>query len=240
MTAQIEMLLGKLAETDRSRREFIANVSHDLRTPIASARAHLETLAIKGPALPAEQRADHLDIAIRQVDRLGRLAEDLFDLGKLEAPNPRMTMEFFPVAELVQDIIQKFQIEAKRRGISLSGDLGVAMPRVRGDIALIERVLDNLLENAIRHTPPDGRIEVTVLAHDDAVSIIVADTGEGIAAEHLPHVFERLYRIKDRDGGAGLGLAIVRRIVEMHGGAASVESEPGGGARFSIVLPVAA
>ena len=241
MEAQIEMLLAKLEENDRGRRELLANVAHDLRTPIASARAHLETLVIKQAVLSSEQRADHLEIAARQLERLGRLAEELFDLGKLEAPSARAATERFPLAELAQDVVQKFQIEARERGVVLSAGLGADMPHLNGDIALIERVLDNLIENAIQHTPPEGRIDLTIAARGPSVVITVADTGGGIAEQHLPHVFERFYRAEPREGhdsgGSGLGLAIVRRIVEMHGGVVSVESTLGGGARFSVTLP---
>ena len=171
------------------------------------------------------------------------LAEELFDLGKLEAPSARADMERFPIAELAQDVAQKFQIQVRERGIFLCAALGADMPHVRGDIALIERVLDNLIENAIRHTPPGGRIDLTITARDKSVVLTVADTGEGIAREHIPHIFDRFYRAQQRDGhdggGSGLGLAIVRRIVDMHGGAVSVESTQGQGARFSLVLPEA-
>lgn len=242
MTAHIEMLVGAIAENDRSRRELITNISHDLRTPIASVRGHLETVSMMNETLSTAGRMKHLDIAIKQTARLERLIEELFELGKLENPNPRISIEEFPIAELVQDVIQKFQVQADAKGIVLGSLLGSDMPRIRGDIALIERMLDNLLENAIRYTPTAGFIRVGIGSEEDTVAIKVVDSGPGIPTEHIAHVFDRFYRVdggeNQEQDGAGLGLAIVKRIVQLHGGSIEVESRPGQGAAFKVILPM--
>jgi two-component system OmpR family sensor kinase len=242
MAAHIEMLVDTIAENDRSRRELITNISHDLRTPIASVRGHLETVSMMNETLSTAARMKHLDIAIKQTARLERLIEELFELGKLDTPNPRISMEEFPIAELVQDVIQKFQVQADAKGIVLGSLLCSDMPRIRGDIALVERMLDNLLENAIRHTPTAGFIRVGIGSEEDTVAIKVVDSGPGIPAEHVAHVFDRFYKVdggEDQEqGGAGLGLAIVKRIVQLHGGSIKVESRPGQGAAFKVILPM--
>ncbi len=237
MAAHMRMLLGQLEATDRNRRELFLNVAHDLRAPLASARAHVESLAMKGEAYSADQRAQYLATTIQQLDQITRFADELFELGRLDAPDAVLARELFPLADLVQDVAQKFAVAAREHGISLTVDRGDDIPRVRGDMALIERALDNLIDNAIRHTPPGGAIQLGVMALPHAVVLTVRDNGEGIAEAHLPFIFDRFYRAPGPSTGAGLGLAIVKRIVEMHAGTVAVESRLGGGACFSIELP---
>jgi signal transduction histidine kinase len=222
---------------------LVANVSHDLRTPLASLRGYLETLIIKGDSLSAEEQRTYLSIAAQQTERLARLVAELFELAKLEAKDVAVQAEAFPMAELIQDVVQKFELDAERRRLDIRAEVGADLPFVLADIGLAERVLQNLIDNALRHTPAGGRVTVTTEAREREVLITVADTGSGIPKDHLPHIFERLYRVdKSRDsrsGGAGLGLAIARQIVELHGGRIMVESEPGRGTAFSFSLPLA-
>ena len=154
-----------------------------------------------------------------------------------------MNTESFQVSELVQDVVQKFEIAARNGGIALGGQIAPAAPFVLGDVALIERALKNLLDNAIRHTPPGGRISVMVAPEPDSVAVEVRDTGMGIPAGDLPHIFDRFYRVeKSRNldsGGAGLGLAIVKRIVDLQEGKIEASSRLGSGACFVVRLPVA-
>lgn len=242
MIVHIRTQMEEIAEKDALRRDLIAGVSHDLRTPLASVKGHLETLIIKGESLPAEDRLNFLEIASRQTERLSRLVEELFELAKLEEPEVRIAPEPFQLSELVQDVLQKFDLTAQEKNLRLRGNFMPEAPLIYGDIPLIERLLDNLLENAIRHTQSGGRIDVTVTIVDDCLRLEVSDTGSGISSQDLPHVFERFYRVdKARypsSGGAGLGLAIARRIVELHAGRISVLSELGIGTSFFVDLPL--
>jgi len=240
MAERIAAQVRRLEDTDALRRELVANVSHDLRTPLASLQGYLETLQMKDADLSASERLHYLQVAHKQCDYLGRLVAELFELARLDANEVQPVLEPFSLPELIQDVLQKFELRAQQRGLSLQSHCDELLPFVVGDIALIERVLDNLLDNAIQHTPAEGT--VTVLAHSVGGGLVVRviDTGSGIPAEQLPHVFERFYRPDNSDtkGGAGLGLAIARRIVELHGSAMRAASKPGRGTVFSFDLPV--
>ncbi len=244
MAERIASQLEQLKRNDEQQRELLANVSHDLRTPLASMQGYLEILLLKHGTLPPEEERNYLEVAVRHSERLGKLVRDLFELTKLEAREVRLDEETFPLTELVQDVVQKFQLSAEKHGLSLQHHCGDAVPAVRADIGLIERVLENLIENALRHTPANGIVRVELGTAADRAVVRVSDTGHGIAPEHLSSIFERYYRsgrgADHRDGGAGLGLAISRRIVELHGGRIEVDSTLGVGTTFSFDLPAAA
>jgi signal transduction histidine kinase len=166
---------------------------------------------------------------------------ELFELAKLEAREAPPHCEPFSLPELVQDVVQKFQLEADQRKVELAMELDADLPLVCADIALVERVLDNLIDNALTHTPAGGTVRVPVRRDADQVILCVADTGEGIPEGDLPRIFDRYYQASHRqskNGHAGLGLAIARRIVELHGCELSVRSRPGEGTTFAFGLPV--
>ena len=234
--------LDQLKRIDAQRRELVANVSHDLRTPLASLQGFLDTLRVKRDTLDEAERVRCLDIAARQTERLGNLVGQLFELSKLEANEAKPNFESCSMAELVQDVLQKFELRAADAGVALALDQPEDLPPVSIDIAMMERVLSNLIENAIEHTPRGGRVEVKVIRHANGVEVQVSDTGRGIAAEDLPYVFDRFYRggLHDtsRADGAGLGLAIARRIVELHGSTLFVSSSVGEGTTFTFHPPL--
>lgn len=244
MEERILQQVQKLRQTDQLRRELIANVSHDLRTPLATMQGYLETMALKADSITAEEREQYLAIAAKHTTRLNRLVEELFELARLESEGMHAEIEPFPIAELVQDVVQDFQLKAREAGIDLSADLPGAAPLVSGDIGLIQRALQNLIANAIRHTDDGGSVSIGVAQEDGAVIVRVEDTGSGIPAEELQHVFERFYQAEpSSDGGGrrtgGLGLAIVKKILELHGTAVEVSSTVGQGSTFYFSLPVA-
>jgi len=243
MAQHIRDQFDQLRRTEVMRRDLIANVSHDLRTPLAALRGYLETLLLKDRSLTADERLGYLKIALKQGEQLQALITELFDLVKLEGGETKMNAEPFQMSELVQDVVQKFEVPAQNNGIALAGQIAPGAPFVYGDVALIERALENLLDNAIRHTPSGGRISLTVAPKPDAVAVEIRDTGIGIPAGDIPYIFDRFYRVdKSRNqesGGAGLGLAIVKRIVDMHSGQIDVSSRPGSGTCIVIRLPIA-
>jgi signal transduction histidine kinase len=243
LSERVACQLRQLETNDQQRRELLANVSHDLRTPLASMQGYLELLLIRHGTLAPEEARSYLEVATKHCERLSKLVRDLFELTKLEANEVSLETEVFPLAELAQDVAQKFQLGAQRRGIALDAHVVEPAAPVRADIGKIERVLENLIENALRHTPGGGSIRIVVSAQDGRVCVAVSDTGQGIAPEHLDSVFDRYYRAsrgEESDGGhAGLGLAISKRIVDLHGGSMRVESRLGAGSTFSFDLPAA-
>ena len=245
MADQIELQVEELRKTDRLRRELVANVSHDLRSPLASIQGYLETLQLKEGTLDPERYRHYLEIALAQTKRLSRLVEQLFQLSKLDAKQIEPHLEVFPIAELVQDVVMQYQPEADKREISLVADLpNNGLPSVHADVGLIERVLTNLLDNALRFTPKGGTIVVRPEENGRNVYVSVSDTGIGIPEEHLESIFERFARVDESrsraDGdGAGLGLAIAKKILDLHGGAIKAESIQGEGTTFTFGLPVA-
>jgi signal transduction histidine kinase len=241
MAGRIVLQVKQLKEVDLYRRELVANVSHDLRTPLASLRGYVDTLLLKEGQLSREEQRRFLEIASRHSERLGRLVDELFELSKLDAQVTPLRAEPFSMPELVQDVVQKFQLRAQQAGVELTADFRNELPPekqvVEGDIALMERVLENLIENAIRYTPAGGRVAVSLVPEEGKLSVRVADTGRGIAEESLPYIFDRFYRGQDARGeGAGLGLAIARRILELHGATLTARSQLGAGTTFTFAV----
>jgi len=245
MAERIDQQLEALKQTDTKRREMIANVSHDLRTPLTSLHGYLETLLLKDETLSASERKKYLQIATTQSTQLNQLISELFELAKLDSSETLLNIEPFSLAELVQDMVHKFSIRAESRNIQLHTDLSSELPFAYGDIALIQRVLDNLIENALRYTPAGGRITLSLSRDTDNITVKVADTGRGIPAHEIPHIFDRFYRLQksraqnefSNEHHAGLGLAIVKRIIDLHGGTILARSQPDLGTVFSFELP---
>jgi len=227
---------------ERSRRELVAWVSHDLRTPIAGIRAMVEALDDGVIDEPAEVRRYHLQL-VNEADRLARLVDDLFELSRIEADTLQLTLERVSLGELVSDAVASATAVAHAKGVHLDGRLHGRPPDVAGSAAELTRVVRNLLDNAIRHTPPGGSVEVVVGAGDDRAEVSVRDECGGIPADDLDRVFDLAYRgdtarTPAAATGAGLGLAIARGFVEAHRGDIAVRNEPGG-CRFIVRLPLA-
>jgi len=243
MRERLQAQMQELRRQDELRRELIANISHDLRTPLTSMQGYLETLARMDARLDAHERRGYLDVAVRQSHRVAHLAQQLFDLARLECEETRPQPEAFSICELAQDIVQKFALSAQRRSISLTasaGDSGAL--QVWADIGMIERAISNLVDNALRHTPEHGAVRVDTSRALRGVEVRVVDTGQGIAEEQLPGLLERgssLRQMAVRRGG-GLGLLIVKRILALHGSGVHAVSRVGEGTAISFVLPLQA
>ncbi|MDO8672310.1 MAG: ATP-binding protein [Dehalococcoidia bacterium] len=243
--AQYLVVLQDLTEVRRAesvRREFIANVSHELRTPLASMRALVETLqdgAMDDP--PAAQ--DFLRRMAIEVDDMTQMVRELLEISRIESGQVDFKMEPVDLGLLVRQTGERMIAQAKRAGIELLTDVAENLPSIAADGERIQQVLVNLIHNAIKFTPPPGKVIVSVLLaepQDDGIAVSVADTGVGIAADDLPRIFERFYKAdKSRSsGGTGLGLAIVKHIVQAHGGIVRVESTEGRGSTFHFILPL--
>lgn len=241
MAERIDRQLDDLAQNDAKRREMVANVSHDLRTPLTSLHGYLETLLLKDETLSAEERRRYLEVAAAQSTRLKQLIEELFELAKLESSETLLNIEPFSLTELAHDILHKFKLEADKRNITIQAHFVNDLPFAYGDIGLIQRVLDNLVENALRYTPAGGRITLSLADASDNIVVKVADTGQGIPDDELAHIFDRFYRLeKNRtasDTNAGLGLSIAKRIIDLHGSTIEAASKLNQGTTFSFALP---
>lgn len=243
MAQRIHSQMCRLQETDALRRELVANVSHDLRTPLSSLGGYLETLLLKSPDLTEAQKQSYLKIAHENAERLSMLVEELFELAKLDANEVQPHNELFSLAELAFDVSHKFHLRAGEKNISFDVDVDETVPDVTADVGMIERVLDNLIDNSFKHTPEGGRISLHLSTEQKAVKIAVSDTGYGIAEEEIPNIFKRFYRKADSADensttpGLGLGLAIASRIVELHGSQLSVNSVLHQGTTFQFSLP---
>ena len=232
---------GELAQVDRERRELIANVSHELRTPISALRAVLENI-VDGiePADPLTLRT-----MLAQVDRLGRLVSQLLDLSRLEAGEAAIASRPFPLAPVLEAAVEEARIGRRPDVPGVAVALAVEPPSLEtcGDPERIHQVVANLLENAIRHSPDDGRVAIRARARvDGVVELSVSDEGPGIPAGEEDLVFERFYRSDSAhasDGGTGLGLAIARWIVDLHGGRIRAEPRRPRGCRMVVALPPA-
>lgn len=242
MAEKIVANIEELKNTDRLRRELIANISHDLRTPLASIRGYLETIQIKSKRLTNEEREEYLRIISESAESMQGLVEQLFELSKLEARQIKPHFEPFSIKDLLYDVVMKFQHAAEKKCINIKISAPDGLPQVYADIGLIERVLTNLVENAINYTPPGGAVFICASEQNKQVRIEIIDTGRGIATEDLPLVFERFFRGKkvhnENGNGSGLGLAITKKIIELHQSSITVESKLNEGSKFCFGLNV--
>ncbi len=241
MARRIQEQLDQLKNQDQLRRRLVAQVSHDLRTPLASLQGYLESLELKADDLSGEERREYLLIALRQSRRLSRQLDELFQLASLDARETQPHCEPFPVAELVQDVVQKYQLRAEEQGVAMRMAAPREMPFALADIALTERVLENLIENALVHTPSAGSIDLLLENVEDRVRVSVKDSGCGVPEAELQQIFEAFYQSRGnrREGRhAGLGLSIAQRIIELQGGEISASSEPGSGLIVTFTLAV--
>ncbi|OVZ55102.1 two-component sensor histidine kinase [Pigmentiphaga sp. NML080357] len=227
----------ELTRQDQQRRDLIANISHDLRTPLTSLHGYLETLRIKDDLLSPAERHRYLDIALDQSRKVGALAQELFELARLESGLVQPEREAFALPDLVQDVVQKFELAAEARRQQLLIEMPPALPLVHADLAMIDRVLTNLLDNAIRHNPPGTRITVRLAGAPDGLRVDVHDTGTGIPEALRPRLFKRIPALgRTAQAGGGLGLIIVQRILKLHGSEIRLvdEGEPGTVFRFCL------
>ena len=237
ITAQMEAL----RKTDAARRDLVASLSHDFRTPLTSLRGHAEQLLARSAR--SDDERTRLRAILHGVDRLERLATHLHDLSRLDAQQVAPRFELFSLAELAHDIAIKFQPEADARGVTLHGDIDPDVPPVRADIGLIERLISNLVDNALRYTAPPGDVRLSVEAVPDGVQVIVADTGCGIPADQVPLVTQRFFQVRRDEAsardGSGLGLSIAEEVAQLHDTTLAIESRVDHGTTISFTLPAA-
>lgn len=239
MSMELDDLFRRKEQLEQGRKDLIAAVSHDLRTPLASIRAMIEAISDGVVSDPAEVRR-YVGLIQGESRRLERLIDDLFELSRIESGVLSLRMTSLPVTELVAETVNALQIEARRKRVRLWAMYPPDVPPLAIDGPRMQRVLVNLIQNAVRHTPAGGEVRVEVGRENGHVQVAVIDTGEGISADDQAHIFDQFYRSEKsrsrESGGAGLGLAIARAIVNAHHGTIQVESAPGRGARFIITL----
>lgn len=239
MADTISKNIQELKETDEFRKELISNVSHDLRTPVASIQGYAETLILKKESIDATEQLKYLQIIYASCDKLKKLVSELFELSKLQTNQVKLNPEPFSIAELVSDIANKYRIISQKKGISMNTFIPTDLPMIEADLLLIDRVLQNLIDNAIKFCKEGDYININI--RPDApgkISINIADTGEGIHPDELPYIFERYYKGKKYSESTGLGLAIVKKIIDLHKTDINVMSQPGKGTSFTFQLPV--
>lgn len=231
--------MDQMKSIDLLRRELIANVSHDLRTPLAVLKGYIETLQIKRDSLSEAEKNEYLQITHDNVDKLSNLINQLFEYSKLEAEQVTPVKEPFSITELSHDLIAKFRLMAKSKNVSLELDNPQENCMVYADVSLVERALQNLIENAVKYTEPKGKVTLSLHKKGDNVEINITDTGTGIPVNEQPFIFDR-YKQVDKSAikqGHGLGLAIVKKIMELHDTTITVLSKPKKGSSFIFYLP---
>lgn len=232
--------IKRLKETDNLRRELVANVAHDLGGPVTSIQGYVETILMKEGGLGQNERRKFLQVILENAKSLAKMVAELFDLSKFDAENVIPQKEYFSIVTLASDIASRFQPHADNKKINITVEAGSKIPLVYADLSLIERVLSNIIDNALSYTGSDGSIDISFQEIDGLVWTKVTDSGVGIARENLPHVFDRFYRVdKDRSrttGGAGLGLSIVKNIIAAHRSLVLMDSCLGKGTTVSFSL----
>ncbi len=231
--------IAKLEKLERVRSEFLANVSHELRTPIFSIQGFIETL-IDGAMDDPKVNREFLQKAYEHSERLNMLLNDLIEISRIESGEMRMSFRYFNLSEFLKNVVEEMRPKAEKKSLQLSNEASSEETLVLGDRERLRQVLSNLIDNSIKYTDKEGKIEVGFIDLQNSVRVYVRDTGNGIGKEHLARIFERFYRVdKDRSrsvGGTGLGLAIVKHIIEAHNSKVEVKSELGKGSEFSFIL----
>ena len=240
MVSQINLQFAQLTENDRIRRELLTHLSHDLRTPLATMQGYLETMVIKGDRLSSQEQTQYLATAQRNGMQLKRLIDQIFELAHLEDGQVTVNLETFAIGELLHDIIAKFALKAKARDINLTLQPQQCQYIVYSDIAKLERIVTNLLENALRHTSEGGEVAIRVSQLTDKVRVAVTDNGSGISKKDIAYIFDARYRasnaIEDSTPHAGLGLAISQKLSRILKSELFVDSQLGLGSNFSLSL----
>jgi signal transduction histidine kinase len=229
-----------LEAADRARRQLLADVSHELMTPLTAMRGYIETLSMRDLPLDADTRERYLRIIDEETRRLESIIGDLLDLARLEGGGTTFRREPVDIGRLVDRVAARHERELETRDVRLTRDIRPDAALVTGDAERLEQALQNLAANALRHTPEGGEISITAEKGPTGVRILVRDTGPGVPHEHLPHIFDRFYKVdaaRKAAGGSGLGLSIVKTIVERHGGTIAARNDAG--AVFEIELPAA-
>lgn len=231
--------LTEIRRLEEIRRDFIANLSHELKTPLTAIQGYAETLLEEAPA-KSESSKKYLEIILRHATELNRLMENLLNLSKVESGKEEVLLESIPLRNFVAGLFERFAVQARLKQIELRNEIPEAT-RMQADPPKLNQILGNLVDNAVKYTPAGGKVWIRVEAGSDGCQLEVGDTGVGISREDQERIFERFYRVdkaRSRDsGGAGLGLAIVKHLVELHGGRISVESALGRGSSFRMSLP---
>jgi signal transduction histidine kinase len=238
MLIGILMFFSVKSILEQMRRELVANVSHDLRTPLASIHGYIETLLMKKDSLDEETREKYLNTTLQSTQKLKTLVDELFELSKIESRERKLNVETFSVKELAFDVVNNFKHEAQEKGIEIAVDSSEQISAVKADLALIDRTFQNLIGNAIKYCTEGDKINVGIREANGKVVISISDTGSGISEEDLPHLFNRFFKGKSSKPGTGLGLAIVKGILDMHDSEYKVESKLGEGTRFTFTLNI--
>ena len=231
-----------LRMSDRLRRQMLADISHELKTPLTTMRGYIETLRMEGMSTDPAARQRYLATIERETLRLDRIVKDLLDLARLEQGGVTLDVRLFAIRRVFDHVIARHEFDAEARRVSIDAAVTDDADQVLGDPHRIEQVVENLVANALRHTPDRGLIELRAKSANGAIVISVADSGTGVPPEHLPYVFDRFYKVDEArtngSGGSGLGLSIAKAIVERHGGTIGLASQPGRTV-FTITLPQA-
>ncbi|MFN0216483.1 MAG: sensor histidine kinase [Saprospiraceae bacterium] len=238
INAQLQQSLEQVTSLDNFRREMVANLSHDLRTPLASIMGYLETVLMKRSQLSEAEQERFLQVALSESNRLNRLVTDLFDLSKLESGQIQIESEPFNIAELAQDILQKYQLQAEAKNVNLLTDFSENLPLAHADLRWIDRVLQNLMDNALRYVYEGGFVMFTIFEKDNVLNFKVCNSGDPIPEAHLDQVFDRYFKSSNRKkDSTGLGLTVVKKVVALHGQRVWAESSEAL-TTFRFTLPV--
>ena len=235
--------IEELKSVETLRRELIANISHDLRTPLAITQGYIETLQIKQASLSVQEHNKYLNIVQNNIGKLSNLIEQLFEYSKLEAKQLEPHKEQFAISDLAYDVFEKYQQLADKKSIKINLDIEEGLPSVFADISMVERVIQNLMDNALKFTPEGGKVTIALTYDQTDVSVSVQDTGIGMEPEELTQIFERYKQSSNKKAnksGAGLGLAIAKKIMEIHDSTIRVTSKPDAGTTFYFNLPAIA
>ena len=235
--------IDEIKRMDNMRRDLVANVSHDLRTPLSVISGYVETILIKEEKLSPAERKKYLETILSSTGRLQSLVEELFELSKLEAKETKPENESFSLAELLQDVHQKNLIIAQKKNISLELSIDDNIPFIFADIRMMEKIFQNLLDNALKFTPSSGNVQIKLNRNNSAeITAVISDNGPGIEEEQIPFIFDRYHQIKrvstETSQGTGLGLTIVKKLIDLQGLKISVESTVPKGTSFIITIPV--